>query len=260
MDQNCSKLFLKCFWTALSTWADSETNLFNCTTVYLHLGGCSKLHPPFFQTFRIQHGEQKRSADSTLTEEGTVAGNSQRVPGASCQVGNLAQGWVNALGDPDLSGTLRKGTKEHCQQDVKTSKIVDLALDTRETQMCCLHKKTAHEWQRLVTRQKPCPCCHLQCCGSPCTNGPLRVTSLERGLLCLVATAAGEEVQEVASMFYSIRGDEQVIDRIFQCVKACATDREGATEARCSGKMTCTSKRVQTGHWRLLAAEGLSSV
>lgn len=170
MDENCSKLFLKCFWTALSTWADSETNLFNCTTVHLHLGGCSKLHPPFFQIFSIQHGEQKRPADSTLTEEGTVAGNSQTVPGASCQVRNLAQGWLNALGVPDLSGTLRKGTKEHCQQDVKTSKIVNLALDTWETQMCCLHKKTAHKWQWLVTKQKPCPCCHLQCCGSLCTS------------------------------------------------------------------------------------------
>lgn len=48
-------------------------------------------------------------------------------------------------------------------------------------------------------------------------------------------------------MFYCIRGDKQVIDRIFQGVKAYATDREGATEARRSGKKTCTPKRVETG-------------
>lgn len=39
-----------------------------------------------------------------------------------------------------------------------------------------------------------------------------------------------------------------MIDRIFQGVKAYATDREGATEARCSGKKTCTP---EGGNWKL---------
>lgn len=52
----------------------------------------SKLHPPFFQLVRIQHGGQKRSADPALTKEGAAAGNSQAVQEVFCQVGNLAQG------------------------------------------------------------------------------------------------------------------------------------------------------------------------
>lgn len=38
-----------------------------------------------------------------------------------------------------------------------------------------------------------------------------------------------------------------VTDRIFQGVRAYAIDGEGTTEARCSGKKTCTPKRVETG-------------
>lgn len=100
----------------------------------------------------------------------------------SCQVGNLAQGYMNAFGVPDLSGTFRKGTKECCQWDVQISKIVNLAPDTWETQMCCLLKKTTLKWWRLATRHKPLSLLSLAVLWQPlCT---LRMTSLGEGLLC----------------------------------------------------------------------------
>lgn len=37
-----------------------------------------------------------------------------------------------------------------------------------------------------------------------------------------------------------------MIDKIFPGIKLHATDRKGATEARYSGKKTCTSKREGT--------------
>lgn len=118
MDQKCSKSMLKRFWTGLSAWADSETNLFNCTTEPLHFAS-AELHPPLFRLVRIQDGEQKRPADPALPKEGAEAGSSQAVQEVRCHVGNLAQGRVKAPAAPDRPGTLRKGAKERCQWDVQ---------------------------------------------------------------------------------------------------------------------------------------------
>lgn len=210
-----------------------------------------------FSSSGIQHGLQKLSAYPVLTKEGTVARNSQTVQEVSCQVGNLAKGWVNALWASYLSGTLRKGTKERCQQDEQISKAVNLAFDTQETQMYCLHKKTTPKWWWHATRHNSCPCWarHLQCCANLCAYGALRVTTFVGGLLCLSSCSR----RGAASAFCCTGNDKEETDKSFPGVKVYATGGEGATEAWRNGKKTCTPKGMETGGLWCLTAGRLAN-
>lgn len=123
--------------------------------------------------------------------------------------------------------------------------------------MFCLHRKTTPKRWRLATRHSPCPCCHRQCCGNFCADGAPRVTSLEGYLLCCSCCSSRWGAARRGKCVLLQQNDKQVINRIFQGVKAYTTNRRDATGARCSGKKTCTPKGVRTGRLWLLAEGGL---
>lgn len=134
--ENCSKLILKCFWTAEFTQMESELT-FSIIQQYLFSWQVRavliKLHPLFFLLTGIQYGEEQCSADPAGTKEGVVVRESQTVQEFSFPSGK-SYTRLNELGVPDLSGTCGKGTKECWQRDVQIGKTVNLALDTQETQ------------------------------------------------------------------------------------------------------------------------------
>lgn len=163
MDHDSSKLIFKCFWTALPTWADYRTNLFSDTKVLRHLA-CETGAEYTAPSAQLASSMGSRSIQHIQCSQRRVMWpgthrQCKRFP-ANYKILQKAE-WTNALWASCLSGILRRGTKEHCQQDEQISKTVNFAFDTQETQMYCLHKKTTPKWWWCATRQ--CPSGSWQC-------------------------------------------------------------------------------------------------
>lgn len=151
MGQNCSELILKCF--GLSTWADSETNLFNSTSSFGKWDRCwvNYIHhssSSLGSSMGSRNVQQSQHSLRRVLWPGTHR-QCKRFP-AKWELLHKSE-WLH-LEFPTYLGNPRKGTKERCRWDVQIRKTVNLALDTQETQTCCLHKTMTPKWWRLATR------------------------------------------------------------------------------------------------------------